>query len=398
MPTLPQGRGERAITQCHTRQTISRGSIARFDDTPQARDNIHILMARLSVPNDFQHLERLLRRHGSEGEAAFYVLAARYLSALDDKPRRLAARLRDHTQRADIITRQDATLSAALDAMIASDPRGSRLADGYQHFVGRRFREGSGKFFTPPQVAAAMARLLPRVDRAVVMDPTCGGGGFLIAASALWSEMSCYLVGNEIEPTLVDLTEITLALAAPAHHQVTVSAANLYEVSSPLKRWHSKVDYILANPPFSLPLESVGVDSPLFKLGYHTSDAVFLDVCLALLKPGGRLICLLPHSLIVNAEFQKLRAAVEARWHLRGVIALPEGIFHMSANTTTRADILILDKPLRPDAPSSGKVVFANAATAGVQLNRRMKDDANALCDIITRADVAEALGLKRCD
>jgi type I restriction-modification system DNA methylase subunit len=208
--------------------------------------------------------------------------------------------------------------------------------------------------------------------------------------------VSCHLVGNEIEPALALLTEVTLALAAPFHHQRTVIESNLYEFGSSLKRWRGKVDYILANPPFSLPLASVGADSLLFKLGYHTSDAVFLDVCHALLKPGGRLVCLLPHSLIVNAEFHRLRAAVEGMWQLRGVIALPEGIFHLTADTTTRADILILDKPARRDSAERRKAVFANAATAGVRLNRRMRDDANALGEIIGAADVADALGLGR--
>ena len=351
-------------------------------------------MARPTATDDYSHLERLLRRHGVEGEAAFHLLAARYLRALADQPRRLAARLRDHTKRVDSITRQDIRLRDALDALVAGDPRGGRLADGYQHFVGRRFREGSGKFFTPPQVAMAMARLLPRVDRAVVMDPTCGGGGFLVAASALWTAARCHLVGNDIEPSLVDLTELTLALVAPLHHRRTVSEANLYEFGSPLRRWRERVHCILANPPFSLPLETIGAQSPLFKLGYRTSDAVFLDVCFELLRPGGRLVCLLPHSLIVNAEFQKLRAAVEERWQLRGVITLPEGVFHLAANTTTRADILILDKPAGNKSSARGKTVFANAASAGIRLNRRMKDEANALGEIITRSEVADALGL----
>src|SRR5689334_2891083 len=86
MPTLPRDRGERAITQCHTRQTISRGSIARPGDAPQARDNTRILMARPSDPSKSPYLEDGLRRHGIEGEAAFHVFVARYLSALEGEP------------------------------------------------------------------------------------------------------------------------------------------------------------------------------------------------------------------------------------------------------------------------------------------------------------------------
>jgi type I restriction-modification system DNA methylase subunit len=363
---------------------------------PEARDKPRILMTTQTATDDKQQLERALRRQGIEGEAAFHLLAACYLEAINGKLYKPSARFLRRSRRALAVMRRDAVIAASLDAVIASDRRGERLADWYQHFVGRRFREGSGKFFTPRPVAEAMARLLPRVDRAVIMDPTCGGGSFLIAASKLWDNVACHLIGNEIEPSLVDLTEIALALAAPAHHQRTLIETNLYEFSPSLKRWRGKVDYILANPPFSLPLESVKADSRLLALGYHASDAVFLDVCYELLRPGGRLVCLLPHSLIVNAEFHKLRAAVEEVWMLRGVIALPEGIFHLAASTTTRADILILDKPPLQGAPPIYKTVFANAPTAGVQLNRRMKDNSNALAEMVARADVAEALGLNQ--
>src|SRR5436853_4111667 len=177
---------------------------------------------------------------------------------------------------------------------------------------------------------------------------------------------------------MATLTAISLCLAAPAHNRRTLIEANLNEFAAPLRRWRGRVDYLLANPPFSLSLDAVPSRSRLFALGYRTSDAVFLDVCFELLRPGGRLVCLLPHSLIVNAEFHRLRAAVEERWHLRGVIALPEGIFHLAASTTTRADILILDQLPLHGTPPIYKTVFANAPTAGVQLNRRKKDNSNA--------------------
>ncbi|MFL6275818.1 MAG: class I SAM-dependent DNA methyltransferase [Blastocatellia bacterium] len=351
-------------------------------------------MIRQTATDDKQALERALRRHGIEGEAAFRLLAAHYLNPAAGRLAEPQAALLKRSKQSLALLRREAGLARLLDAVVGADPRGERLADWYLHFVGRRFREGSGKFFTPRPVAESMACLLPRVDRAVIMDPTCGGGGFLLAASERWGQASCHLIGNEIEPSLVALTAISLRLAAPAHHRRTLIKANLYEFAAPLRRWRGRVDYILANPPFSLPLESVPSRSRLFALGYRTSDAVFLDVCCDLLRPGGRLVCLLPHSLIVNAEFHRLRAAVEERWHLRGVITLPEGIFHMAARTTTRADILILDKRDPQAERQSRQTVFASAPTAGVQLNRRMKDSSNQLAEIVARKDVREALGL----
>src|SRR2546423_1594671 len=355
-------------------------------------------MSKPTVTDDKQPLERALRQHGIEGEAAFHLLAAHYLETAGKHGDSPSTKFLTRSTRLPARLRHDAALARLLGALVASDPRGEGLADWYQHFVGRRFREGSGKFFTPRPVAEQMARLLPRVDRAVIMDPACGGGGFLLAAARRWGDADCHLVGNEIEPSLVALTEITLLLAAPTHHRRTLIESNLFERGPALQRWLGKVDYILANPPFSLPLQAAPGESHLFALGYRTSDAVFLDICYELLRPGGRLVCLLPHSLIVNAEYQKLRAAVEARWLLRGVIAMPEGIFHLSARTTTRADILILDRPMRRSASQSYRTVFANAPTVGVPLNRRMKDRSNKLAEIVARADVRAAFGLKRAD
>src|SRR5689334_16856882 len=124
-------------------------------------------MTSRTSTDHLQPLERALRRHGIEGEAAFHLLAARYLQTISDNLYRPSVRRLKNSKRLLSILRRDHTLNRLLETMIAADPRGERLADDYQHFIGRRFREGSGKFFTPRPVGEAMARLLPRVDRAV---------------------------------------------------------------------------------------------------------------------------------------------------------------------------------------------------------------------------------------
>ena len=95
---------------------------------------------------------------------------------------------------------------------------------------------------------------------------------------------------------------------------------------------------------FSLKIENFNPESKLLKRGYKNSDALFIDLAKDLLKEGGKLVCLLPHSIISNKEFLKLRKTVEEDWLINAVMVLPEGIFQETANTTTRADILILKK------------------------------------------------------
>jgi type I restriction-modification system DNA methylase subunit len=338
-------------------------------------------------------LENYFRKYGIEGEDAFYTLAYYYVehfaAIVKKAPERIVQRGQTKLERLT----KDRRLQALLEEIVGADTHGDNLPLWYQHFLGRRFREGSGKFFTPRPVAAAMAALLPRRKDAVVMDPTCGGGTFLMEASKRWGGLSCQLVGNDIEPSLIDLAQIVLDLGSPENHKKSFSISNIYEPDAQFETWYGKVHYILANPPFSLQIESIDTESKLFALGYRNSDALFLDICYSLLRPSGRLICLLPHSIIANAEFQKLRFAVEEVWNLRGVISLPEGVFYIAAGTTTRADIVILEK-MKGHVPKPSKAIFAYMPSVGVPLNGRFNEDGevNYLERMMNDSDVKASL------
>ncbi len=344
-----------------------------------------------------QQQERLadaLRRHGVEGEHAFYSLAFQYhknsFEALQDIPENVVAKWSSSYAR----LAHDERLVSTLADLVGQDPKGNTLPDWYQFFVGRRFREGSGKFFTPRPVAASMARLLPRIDKPIIMDPTCGGGTFLSQASSLWNQETCTLVGNDVEPALVELTTLILALSTPKKHRKHFLNVNIFDVSNDFARWYGRVNYILANPPFSLQIENEQFDSELFLAGYRNSDALFIDTALRLLVAGGRLVCLLPHSLIANRDFASMRSIVEKRWDLLGVISLPEGVFHLTAGTTTRADIVILRK--KGSSSSNGrKMFFASVPNAGVQLNGNShRPDSNDLETLVEEKDIQKVLGL----
>jgi len=315
-------------------------------------------------------LENALRRYGVEGEDAFLALACRYLDVRRPATSRLKYFALERAEAVLGMVAHDKQVMSVLDSVVGADPLGRELPTWYQFFFGRRFREGSGKFFTPRNIAAAMARLLPVVPHGVIADLTCGGGTFLAEASRHWQDEPCRLFGNDVDRMLVGLTEIVLALSAPPHHPFGLSCCNIYDGGPELAELKGKVSAILANPPFSLPLEHIGIDSGLFTMGYRNSDAVFLDVCLDLMAPGGDLVCLLPHSLVANSEFHELRKTVERNWELCGVVTLPEGVFYLTGNTTTRADIVHLRKHGGRHVHRH-RAFFANAPTVGFPLNSR---------------------------
>lgn len=338
-------------------------------------------------------LELAFRRLGVEGEDAFYAAAYTYADQYRAhdllKERPIVTRGQRIHQRLSL----DDAAATLLAQLVEKDPRGADLPILYQHFIGRTYREGSGKFFTPRPIAAAMASLVSVEGGSVIMDPTCGGGTFLLEASALMAESSCTLVGNDVEPSLVDLTAVLLLLNSPAGHVTHVMSTNLYDPNPDVRSWYGKCDAILANPPFSLPVRQPGFQSPLHGLGYETSDALFLDVSWLLLRPGGRLVCLLPHSIVANKEYVRLRHDIERRWELRSVIGLPEGVFYVTAKASSRADIVVLDKrdgPIRDQG-----AVFSVTKSVGVPLSgrRAISTEDNELGRLASSDQVVATLG-----
>jgi len=340
-------------------------------------------------------VESLFRRHGIEAEDAFYALSARYLDYNNINGSHRLAKMREKGSIILERAKEDESLNKYLNSIVHFDPLGEYLPIFYQYFLGKRFRDFSGKFFTPRPIASAMVRLLPRKKDAIIMDPTCGGGTFLIEASKRWKDLNCQLIGNDIDNMLIDLTEIVLFLGTPDNHIKSLFVSNIYDPINEIQNLFGTIDYILANPPFSLQIESIGCESRLFSLGYRNSDALFIDFAYKLLKQGGRLICLLPHSIVSNNEYERLRKSVEEDWHLLGIFILPEGVFQLTSNTTTRADIIVLMKKGTNDFPS--KAIFCNVPSVGIPLNSRKTDhNGNELMRIISSNEVIEALHISR--
>lgn len=342
-----------------------------------------------------EELADYLRRFGIEGESAFRVIIYQYVKTYPQKLRNLKLEVLQKWQSSYQAIANQHHITNLLREISIEDSFGLHLPDWYQFFVGRRYREDSGKFFTPKPVASAMVRLLPRIQNPVIMDPTCGGGTFLVEASRIWQNDSCTLLANDIEMTLVELSMSTLSLVSSQEHIKQYISVNIFEPTQGLSKWYGCVDYILANPPFSLRIDHEQFDSPLFSAGYRNSDALFIDQAYKLLKPGGRLVCLLPHSIIANQEFSNLRKLIENRWKLLGVICLPEGVFHLSSGTTTRADIVVLDKKSSHGCNSKKKMVFASVPSVGVRLNNRAQAIVpNDLEQIIENLEVKEVFGI----
>ncbi|MCX6120105.1 MAG: N-6 DNA methylase [Ignavibacteriales bacterium] len=341
-----------------------------------------------------EKLAESFRRYGVEGEAAFHSIALQYYRKYSKVLQNIPEPIVYKWSRSYSNLETDLNIKTFLNDLVLQDPMGEKLSDLYQFFIGRKFREGSGKFFTPKVVASAMAKMLPSIENPTIMDPTCGGGTFLAEASYLWRQDKCTLVANDIEYSLIELSMLVLGLSTPKKHRKYFSSINIFDPSKEITSWYGQVDFILANPPFSLQIDNEQFDSELFLAGYRNSDALFIDTALKLLKPGGRLISLLPHSVIANKDFSSLRNIVEKRWNPLGIISLPEGVFHLAAGTTTRADIVVLQKRGSP-SKNGHKMFFASTPSVGIKLNRNaLQPDTNDLETLLDEKEVQKVLNI----
>ncbi|OEF23138.1 N-6 DNA methylase [Vibrio rumoiensis] len=219
-------------------------------------------------------------------------------------------------------------------------------------------KSGAGQYFTPRVLIEAMVELMkPSLDD-VIVDPTAGTGGFLIAAhhyiekhhdvSALIdTAYSKYqhktFFGMELVPDTRRLAMMNLML-----HDLAVDDNNagvLYgDTLSNEGKQLPKASLILANPPFGTK-QGGGVPTR-DDLVHYTSNKqlAFLHAMYhSMLKPGGRAAVVLPDNVLFEGSTgRKIRNDLMEKCNLHTILRLPTGIFYAAG---VKTNVLFFDKP-----------------------------------------------------
>jgi len=268
------------------------------------------------------------------------------------------------------------------------------IGDAFEVFIGPALRGTEGQFFTPRNVVKMMVEILDPKPGEKIIDPACGSGGFLITALAhvwgyvqneaklkKWPERQrlkrelevatdCFR-GIDKDSFLAKVCKAYMALIGDGRGGVFCENSLL-----PPTEWHpvaqSKVqlgtfDVLMTNPPFGakIPIKGATVLSQ-YELGYKWSrdkatkepvcttqledkrspQILFLERCLQLLKPGGRMGIVLPESILGNPSYEYLVAFIQRHTMIRGVVTMPEPLFKTSGKggTHTKVAVLFLEK------------------------------------------------------
>lgn len=269
----------------------------------------------------------------------------------------------------------------------------------FEEFLGTTFRGELGQFFTPRTVVDFMVTILDPQEDDIICDPCCGSGGFLIKAfqyvrdrieknkrlsknekkQKLQDVATHHFFGTDANPRMARTAKMNMIMHGDGHsgihhHDGLLNVNGIFE---------DRFDVILTNPPFgshvskklliteedrftdekmiakykeeygeryevAMQQVSKNIKKPLLNL-YHTggktglTEVLFIERCLNLLKPGGRMGIVLPEGVMDGRKLHEVRHYVESRAKILFIVSLPQEVF-MKSGASIKPSILFLRK------------------------------------------------------
>jgi type I restriction enzyme M protein len=261
------------------------------------------------------------------------------------------------------------------------------LGRAYEYLL-RKFAEGqgqsAGEFYTPPEVARLMARLLDPQPGMTVYDPCCGSAGLLLKCHlrlldthgvevnshrALPNEVApLRLYGQELNPATYSISRMNVVvhdMEAEIHLGDTMRNPANVDASGHLQQF----DLVTANPMWNQDF-----DEAVYRKDGHerftsgippssSADWGWVQHMLACLGPKGRMAIVLDTGAVsrgsgsqgANRERDIRKAAVDQDL-VEAVVLLPENLFY---NTPAQGIVMVLNRAKQ----HRGEILVVNAST-----------------------------------
>jgi type I restriction enzyme M protein len=285
------------------------------------------------------------------------------------------------------------------------------IGDAFEVFIGPALRGTEGQFFTPRNVVKMAIEILDPEPGEYIIDPACGSGGFLIVAlEYVWEKLeeearrknwskeylavrkreiaSKFIAGIDKDSFLSKVTKAYMAIIGDGRGGIFCENSLL-----PPSEWNSKTrqkielgkfDVLITNPPFGakIPVRGERILSQ-YDLGFkwkfdkekkewertnklrdkQPPQILFIERCLQLLKPGGRMGIVLPDGILGNITDGYIRKFILDKAKILAVIDLPSETFQPS--TSTKTSLIFLQKKKEDDKISDYPIFMAVAEKCG---------------------------------
>jgi type I restriction enzyme M protein len=263
----------------------------------------------------------------------------------------------------------------------------------FETFMHSFFRGSFGQYFTPRAIVDFTVKVLPIKNDSVVLDTSCGSGGFLLYVLnkirkqadeiypkfktepsqklrhyKYWHDFaSKNLFGIEINEQISRAAKMNMIIHDDGHTNVITADGLLdeHELEKATKNdgfKYGNFDFIVTNPPFgSIVRQTEKAYLREYKLGRKEEDwlavaakpetnresqsteVLFIEQCNRFLKEGGYLAIVIPDSILTNSSLQYVRDKIEDMFRIVAIISLPQSAF--AANGAgVKSSVLFLKK------------------------------------------------------
>lgn len=282
------------------------------------------------------------------------------------------------------------------------------IADAFETFIGPSLRGGQGQFFTPRNVVRLLLTLVDPTPKDRIIDPACGSGGFLVEALRyIWKKIEVQGIelgwpdaevaaekqevaiknfrGIDKESFLSKTTKAYMALLGDGRGGIycenSLENPNSWSTEARNAVRDSGFKVILTNPPYGskLKIDDTAILTR-FALGHkwkldktskelektnslldaQTPQVLFIEKCLSLLEPDGRLGVVAPESMFCNPSHKYIMNYVEKNARIDAVVSMPEDLFQ--PNTHAKTCIVVLTKYGKKCKPKEDHTIFMAVA------------------------------------
>lgn len=275
-------------------------------------------------------------------------------------------------------------------------PNDDPLSILYQTFIGSEVRGNEGQFFTPFAAVKWLVEAVDPKNGEKIIDPACGAGSFLGYTAQYLKlkkgkkeSIAQNLYGIEKDDYLskLALTHIALSTYSSTNIICADSIERKIKNNGPIPfELDNTFDVVLANPPFGAKIKIGSEEAKKgFDLAYKwikdkdtgrfiksqefasnpTPQTLFLELCLKLLKPGGRMGVVVPESMITSLGTSYVSQYLFDNTDINAIIGMPESLFKTSGKggTHTKTCLVVATKKNKKRAES--KIFMAEAKWCG---------------------------------
>lgn len=283
------------------------------------------------------------------------------------------------------------------------------LGETYQELLKQVYTDKvKGQRFTPSIIVDLVVDLINPQLNETIYDPACGTGGFLVGVlqhvKTQISKQSKHkstqeqsefvrqyatncLYGTDIDSTVIQLAKANMIVHGDGHasviaHDGLESSKKLDDLFKDVFQ-HNGFDIILTNPPFG----GVKID-PDVLVNYELSKNVkseltqvlFIERCLKLLKPGGKLAIVLPEGILNNFKQSHIRKYILEHSILKAIVSLPNVTFK-PYGAGPKTSILFLQKKTS-SSDKQDNVVMAQIENIGYTISGK-EEKTSDVSDVI---------------